>query len=119
MLLSGRATIESLYTVRRFVVARQLDESVLRHFTSQVSVHRVVPCVRAILTTRLVAQVAQLVEPPFSHAFINAFASLLSCPLAVAALRGDLAKDERDHVNRWLDCVAPVTTVKLPVIAGV
>jgi hypothetical protein len=74
---------------------------------------------RAILTTRLVAQVAQLVEPPFSHAFINAFASLLSCPLAVAALRGDLAKDERDHVNRWLDCVAPVTTLKLPVIAGV
>ena len=103
--------------MNRFATARQIDESLLRYFTGQVGF--VLPVHEqpdVMLFKPCFLQVAELTAPPFETSFITSFSALLSAPVTVTALRGDLAKGQLDAVRRWLDSAAAVSTVALPTL---
>ena len=106
LLLGGETTLPCLDAVRRFVEDKQIDQSLLRHFTSQVIVAALVVVVFLPLN-RLCPQVAKLISPAggCSPAFVRGFLELLQCPHTVAALRGDHARQDKSAVFSWLDGV--------------
>lgn len=120
LLLGGDTTMPCLAAVHRFAVEKQIDQSLLRHFVSQVRTYAggswsssssvaVALGPGASSHCDLAAQVAAVIAlaDSCSRAFMHGYLDLLRCPQTIAALRirgeGEHAQSERATIDRFLN----------------